>query len=67
MHGTIIGSRLQVQTRRGTLRGGSSRDDCTDVQRFRLVIMYDRGRPSQIGVFQLASRLAIDQNEFVSR
>ena len=29
--------------------------------------MYDRGRTIQIGVFQLASRLAIDQNEFVSR
>ena len=29
--------------------------------------MYDRGRAIQIGVFQLASRLAIDQNEFVSR
>ena len=65
-HGTIIGSRLQVQTRRGTLRGGSSRDDCTDAQRFRFAIMYDRGRTIQIGVFQLASRLAIDQNEFVS-
>ena len=29
--------------------------------------MYDRGRTIPIGVFQLASRLAIDQNEFVSR
>ena len=37
---------------------------CPEIQ---VRITYDRGRPIQIGVFQLASRLAIDQNEFVSR
>ena len=49
-----------MQARRDTLRGGSSRDDCTDVQRFRFAITYDCGRTIQIGVFQLASRLAIE-------
>ena len=29
--------------------------------------MHDRGRTIQRGVFQLAWRIAIDQNEFVSR
>ena len=66
-HSTIIGSRLQIQARRDTSRGGSSRDDCTDVVEFRFAITYDCGRTIQIGVFQLASRLAIEQNEFVSR
>ena len=40
---------------------------CTDVEGFRFAITYDCGRTIQIGVFQLASRLAIEQNEFVSR
>ena len=66
-HGIIIGSRLQVQARRDTLRGGSRRNGCTDVEKFRFAITYDCGRTIQIGVFQLASRLAIEQNEFVSR
>ena len=66
-HDTDIGSRLQVQARRDTLRGGSSRDDCTDVEEFRFAITYDCRRTIQVGVIQLASRLAIEQNEFVSR
>ena len=44
------------------LRGGSSRDDCADVEGFRFAITYDCGRTIQIGVFQLASRLAMEQN-----
>ena len=35
---------------------------CTDVEGFRFAITYDCGRTIQIGVFQLAPRLAIEQN-----
>ena len=66
-HDTDISSRLQVQARRDTLRRGSSRDDCTDVEEFRFTITDDCRRTIQIGVFPLASRLAIEVNEFVSR
>ena len=39
---------------------------CTDVEGFRFAITYDCGRTIQIGVFQLASRLAIERNRNVT-